>query len=558
MGTETAVERQIRKREPFMRFRQFLFAAVVTALASMAFAAPGDLDTTFNGTGNLIINFSEDPFWGGNGPNSLLAIQPNGKILAMSAGGPGYNDSPISIARLNASGTYDQSFGTGGKQILNIPTWGRGVEMILQPDGKILITGHTSPTQDHQFSCSTVRLNSDGSLDTSFNGTGLAVTPLPSGSCFSEAIAVQPDGKIVTAGRLSTNTAGGASGWFTLRYNSDGTADTSYGTNGLSTVIQAGRFNTVKKVMLQPDGKILACGTVQNPSNLDFAIARFNATGGLDTSYGVGGIASALSPPNEFASDAVMQPDGKIVFVGNRWDDFTVARVNTDGTLDTSFGSAGFRVTSESGIKRPEAVALQPDGKILVGGVITINDLTDYVVARFNSDGSLDQLRPVGKPSKIAARKESVFQPLWGSGGLAIGGNAIASDTLWNMTVDAAGRVVISGNSYFTSNGQPFAISELSLARFLGESAPTANIYGTIKTAGGMPIRNVSVVLSEGGLSAPVYALTNQFGLYSFPGLQVTERYSVSISSKRFNFVVDQKLVTLLHDEESIDFTAEP
>jgi hypothetical protein len=96
------------------------------------------------------------------------------------------------------------------------------------------------------------------------------------------------------------------------------------------------------------------------------------------------------------------------------------------------------------------------------------------------------------------------------------------------------------------------------MARFLSESAPTANIYGTIRTAGGMPIRNVSVVLSEGGLSEPRYALTNQFGLYSFGGLQVTERYSISISSKRFNFIVDQKLVTLLHDEESIDFTAEP
>ncbi|HEV7644605.1 MAG TPA: carboxypeptidase-like regulatory domain-containing protein [Pyrinomonadaceae bacterium] len=136
-------------------------------------------------------------------------------------------------------------------------------------------------------------------------------------------------------------------------------------------------------------------------------------------------------------------------------------------------------------------------------------------------------------------------------------GTADGNENITSMGVDAVGRVVTAGYSHVFLGGNT-ASSNLPMARFLSDASPIANIYGTIRNADGIPIKNVTVVLSEGGLAQPMYALTNQFGLYFFPGLQVTENYSVSISSKRFNFTVDQKLVTLLHDEESVDFTAEP
>ena len=143
---------------------------------------------------------------------------------------------------------------------------------------------------------------------------------------------------------------------------------------------------------------------------------------------------------------------------------------------------------------------------------------------------------------------------MWGNNGLSpvIGFDGYNTH-LCSMAFDGAGRVVVAGGVGPVSGSGP---QFMALARFQNDAPLYANLYGTIMTANGMRIKNATVVLSEGELSQPVYALSNQFGNYAFTNLPVTENYSVSISSKRFSFSVDQKRVILNHDEQSVDFTA--
>jgi uncharacterized delta-60 repeat protein len=349
--------------------------------------------------------------------------------------------------------------------------------------------------------------------------------------------------------------------------------DTGYGTDGVSrTAFNFILYAEVAKIFIQPDGKYLLCGNYGLAKH--YSAARFNASGGLDSSFGTGGMAViALTGVQEKAMDIEMQPDGKIIFagdVGTSNTDFSMGRMNADGSLDTTFGSGGWvTVFNDPNFSTFHVVALSllDDGKILTGGYIltTPNNRADFAVLRFNANGTLDSARlaAAGRSLKTKTgglpllQTESVFPGLWGSGGLATAGTFNGNENITSMAVDSVGRVVAAGHSAVPQIGNT-TTSEVAMARFLSDAAPLASIYGTIRTDSGMPIRNVSVVLSDGGLSAPRYALTNQFGLYAFTDLPVTESYSVSISSKRFNFTVDQKIISLLHDEESVDFTALP
>jgi hypothetical protein len=240
-----------------------------------------------------------------------------------------------------------------------------------------------------------------------------------------------------------------------------------------------------------------------------------------------------------------------------------MARMNVDGNPDMTFGTGGYVSLTGPVLSTfvPATMRILENGKILVGG----NVQGDFALIRFNADGSLDtaKLVPAGRSSKSKIRDlfragpENVSPELWGNGGLVTAGILNRSEFLTSAEIDAVGRLAAAGTSNITLPNQS-PTYQLTMARFLNDASPTANIYGTIRTAEGMPIRNISVVLSEGGLSEPRYALTNQFGLYSFGDLPLTESYSISISSKRFSFAVDQKIISLLHDEESVDFTALP
>ena len=198
-------------------------------------------------------------------------------------------------------------------------------------------------------------------------------------------------GRIVAAGVAGSEFA-------LARYNADGSLDTSFGDGGkVTTGFDPADVtdDRVAEIVLQPDGKIVAAGTIYNGSNYDFALARYDPDGSLDSGFGAGGtVTTALGPNHDFASALALQPDGKIVVGGLSeqlsGDGFALARYNADGSLDMNFGTLGTTLTRPSGWA--EAIVLQPDGRILAGGWIWAGSDDDYNfgVVRYRANGALD------------------------------------------------------------------------------------------------------------------------------------------------------------------------
>jgi len=345
--------------------------------------AIGELDTSFNSPNGFIIQpIGSDDDWGYS-----LAIQSDGKILL---GGYCDNGSNINfcIARFNSDGTLDTTFGSSGKVIQTIGlSFYFGQSLAIQPDGKILLGGHCSNGRNKDFCIA--RFNSDGTLDTTFGSSGIVIQPIGSDDDRGESLAIQPDGKILLGGACSTV---GNNDFCIARFNSDGSLDTTFGNGG--KVIQ--NIGTGYSLAFQPDGKILMGGFCSNGSNYDFCIARFNSNGTLDNSFGTGGkVIQPIGSDDDRGESLAIQPDGKILLGGSCKNgsnyDFCIARFNSNGTLDTSFGIGGKvirRIGSSLGYVH--SLAIQPDGKILLGGHCNNASNIDFCIARFNSDGSLN------------------------------------------------------------------------------------------------------------------------------------------------------------------------
>ena len=240
---------------------------------------------------------------------------------------------------------------------------------------------------------------SDGDLDTSF-GIGGRVS---SRSESANATAIQPDGKIVVAGSV-LSTSPGAADFALVRYNSNGSLDTTFGIRGRVTTDFSGRGDGALALAIQSDGRIVAAGSTRNLYDNDFALARYNRTGSLDTTFGTAGkITTDLSGSGDSIYAIAIQADGKVVATGEMratpGPDLSpygvIVRYNSDGSVDTGFGIDG-RVTTDlpNGSTSAHAVAIQADGKIIAAGTFaSSNRQSDYrgLLIRYNTDGSLDK-----------------------------------------------------------------------------------------------------------------------------------------------------------------------
>src|SRR6185295_13386784 len=240
-----------------------------------------------------------------------------------------------------------------------------------QPDGKIVVVGSES---DVRFALA--RYNPNGSLDTSFSGDGKQTTSFTIGGEFiynaAFGVALQGNGKIIAVGGTGST---GPSDFALARYNPNGSLDTSFSGDGRQTT-DFGGFAT--GVALQGDGKIVAVGRAGDFSagESDFALARYNPNGSLDTSFSGDGKQTTdfLFGANDVANDVAIQANGKIVAVGSAQggatgEDFALARYNANGTLDTSFSADGRKRTSFGAFDSANGVALQGDGRIVAVGV---------------------------------------------------------------------------------------------------------------------------------------------------------------------------------------------
>ncbi|MFD3476717.1 calcium-binding protein [Streptomyces sp. NPDC058695] len=334
--------------------------------------ADGTLDTSFGGDGTVttaINNMNPDFQWS---EAHAVALQPDGKIVAVGSSWRGYeNCCWFTVARYNTNGTLDPSFGGGdGRVFTDFGSPDEARDVAVQPDGKIIALG-TSGGE-----AALARYNADGTPDTSFGGGDGKVTTDPAPESLQEggdarALALQPDGKIVVGGQVGTTRFD----FVVLRYNVNGTLDTSFSGDGIERT-DFGDYESVEGLAVQPDGRIVAAGG----SSGRFALARYNVNGSSDTTFGNAG---RVLTPGGGAQDVVLQPDGRIVVPGSNGPggDFAVLRYNTNGSLDSGFGTGGLVTTDFGGSDQAHGVALQPDGKIVAAGQGGPN--TDFALARY-------------------------------------------------------------------------------------------------------------------------------------------------------------------------------
>jgi uncharacterized delta-60 repeat protein len=316
---------------------------------------------------------------GGSSGSYAVAVQPDGKIVLA---GSAFGGITFAMARYNADGTPDLTFGVGGAETTSIDDDAEARAMALQPDGKIVLGGSGS---GDEFAA--VRYNTDATLDPGF-GTGGIQTTAIGGFGAAHAMALQSDGKILLAGEtdfLDNDDVDFAM----LRYDSAGALDPTFGTGGVrTTAIGSGGADDVAKAMaVLPDGKILLGGYTSGDDE-DFALARYHADGSPDTSFGTAGKqVTAVGTGDDAANAMAVQADGKILLGGySNGDtrDFALARYHPDGSLDTGFGTGG-TLTTAVGTAGDAAFALatQSDGKILLGGYSDPADDPEFAVVRY-------------------------------------------------------------------------------------------------------------------------------------------------------------------------------
>jgi uncharacterized delta-60 repeat protein len=345
--------------------------AAMGVFAGSLSAAGGDLDPTFDGDGKVTLDL-------GSPYDSAydVAVQRDGKILVAGETYPGAWN--FALARYNRNGSPDTSFGTGGIVHTEFG-WGAGVA--VQSDGKIVMVGGGSLPGGTSLDFAVVRYNVDGSLDASFGAEGKAVADFGY-SDSAAAVAIQHDGRIVVVGRARRIRASESDAFALARFNPDGLLDASFDGDGRVMTAFTSLADAASDVEIQRDGRILLSGYAgfsrTGHSAHTGALARYNPDGSLDTSFDGDGQLTTRADVD--GSALALQPDGKILVAGA-----SIVRLNRDGSLDSRFGQAGVVAL---GCMWVRAVLLQPDRKIIAAGITKQSD--DFTVLRLKADGWTD------------------------------------------------------------------------------------------------------------------------------------------------------------------------
>ncbi len=335
----------------------------------------GNLDNSFAGNGKAGIDF------GGDDVGIATAIQSNGKIIVAGNSGPDFsNYKYVAIARLNTNGDLDPSFGYNGKLKLYSQMLVNAIA--IQPDGKILIAGDSSNSVTTSFAL--LRLKSNGDIDSSFGNYGKVYTDFHGSDDEEKSVALQQDGKILAGGLTIRN---GLYCFAIARYNTNGTLDASFGGDGKVTTPVGNSHSHGYGIAIQSNGKILQAGDYDNSAGYNqFAVIRYNTDGTLDNSFAGNGKAAVSFTGGSTANNVGIQSNGKIILTGTITNyknyNFALARLNTDGTIDNSFGTNGKVVTDFGGNDYGVSSVIQPDNKIVIAG-LTIMDKYRIAAARY-------------------------------------------------------------------------------------------------------------------------------------------------------------------------------
>lgn len=400
------------------------------AVASLA----GTLDASYakasDGTPDGIVSLS---LGAGDDTTAATARQANGKLLVVGTSTStisGTTSKNIVVERFNTNGTLDTTFGAGNSDgspdgVVSISLGDgndEGAGIVVQRDGKIVVVGtSTSVSGDGSSNIALARLTTAGALDRTFGTAndgspdGVVNLSLGNGNDVANAVTLQANGKIVVVG---TNTDSGSSNVAVARFNTDGSLDTSFGAgNGDGTPdgvvsVSLGAGNDVgSAAAMQADGKIVVAGTSTSVggSSSNIVLLRLSANGTLDSTFGTandgtpdGVVNLSLGDGNDVVNALKIQADGKMVVVGSTVNagssNIAVARFNTNGSLDTTFGQANdgtpdgvVSLSLGSGDDVARALAIQADGKMVIAGTTSSTGSTsNAVVVRLKVDGSLD------------------------------------------------------------------------------------------------------------------------------------------------------------------------
>ena len=405
--------------------------------------------------GDLDPSFDRDGRWirdfGAADSARAVLVQPDGKLVVAGLGTP---DDAITVTRLNRDGSLDNSFSGDGTVAIGILGPDQGYAAALQPDGKIVVAGRTGTSPRD---AAVVRLNPDGSLDTGFHGDGMATINY-GGDDSANAVVVLPGGRIVVAGSggLDADTA-----VTVALLDQNGLPDPSFGggSGQVTLDLDLDGDDAAYGVAFQPAaGGILVAGSAFSPQR-DAFVLRLNLDGTLDATFRETGVSFLGGEGSDEARALILQPDGKIVVAGdgNPSTDVTVWRLDSNGQLDPTFGANRPVEVDFGEFDYGYASALQANGKIVVAGYTTVggNLLGDFVIVRLQPGGSLDTTFSVDGKQTV---------------------NFGGDDAAYAVALQPDGKIVAAGE----------AAGDVAVARLQGEPGPGGGPAGG-DPAGGVP-----------------------------------------------------------------------
>lgn len=439
-----------------MKTIRYLTMVLVLFVSNLSFSQFGIPDVTFGTEGKVITSFE-----GFDAAVQFVLVQPDKKIVA---GGNVSKSakSQFSLARYNSDGSLDETFGNLGMVIADYPEQMVLSSLALQSDGKIIAGGNL---YNATFSIShfvLLRFGSNGILDTTFGTNGRVVTNLSENLDRMTSLILQNDGKIMASGSTSDDST--YSDFAMVRYNSDGSEDSSFGNNGkVITSVRTWDFGYT--IALQDDEKIVVAGSTSNEFNpdfgfdYDFVVVKYDKYGVLDSTFGSGGSTTIGVPEaNEKALSVKIATDGKITIVGEHHVfkySIMLVQILNNGDLDVSFGTNGV-VTTALACQFLESVSMQPDGKI--------------VATEYNSTGGC-----CGAEIKlIRLLANGNFDTTFGTDGIVTTDFLNENSQANSIAIQDDGKIVIggiSGNQIQTNYGLARFNSELELSNPINQSA---------------------------------------------------------------------------------------
>lgn len=502
-----------------MKMRKFFFLFIAFFLPLSSYTQSGTTDQSFGIAGKFSLPFTTSDGFRIDEIDEIV-IQSNdldnvnfGKILMVgTCTDVATNKSVIAVVRLNPNGMLDTTFDSDGVSVNNY--FGNNAlqgnvtlsDIVVDAGGKINTTGYLEyfDENSHWHTAYLLsRFTADGTSDTSFDNDGVLLIDdfdnlITLKANYGYSLAVQTDGKVLIAG-AERDTSTGNFYYKVVRVNTNGTLDNSFDGDGRFYIDFETNytFDIPWKVKVQPDGKIVLVGvSLSTVTEDDFTIVRLNSNGSLDSQFGTNGVSRVDFGQNEWAFDFDFNSGGGIVVAGRKSlsfgsseNSYAVAWLTANGTLDTNFGdnNSGKKVIDLGGNATCNAIALQSDGKILLSGSLVVNDSSYQAVVRLNANGDFDQ----------------TFNQ---DGKLLVNDTGFLFEARKDIAVQRDGRILVLGMSFVTRLfGDPSCLTVLHVTPEAAQYSDLINL--TASTACNPNQENLNVEFRIGNIllgSAPI------------------------------------------------------